>query len=96
VNGQKRIQLEIMAEILNLCNKPQTKTRIMYTTNLSYRTLQSYLSQLESLALLNIHHSETKYQTTEKGRELLEKWSELKRILLPQKKSTRSQNILKS
>jgi predicted transcriptional regulator len=84
-----------MAEILNLCRKPQTKTRIMYTTNLSYRTLQSYLSQLKSLALLDIHHSETKYYTTVKGLEFLEKWSELKRIFLSKKESMRSQGILK-
>jgi predicted transcriptional regulator len=77
----KRIGLEIMAEILILCKQPQTKTRVMYRTNLSWRMLQKYLSQLQSRELLEIHHSLTKYTTTRKGLKFVEKWRELVDLL---------------
>ncbi|MDH5636841.1 MAG: winged helix-turn-helix domain-containing protein, partial [Candidatus Bathyarchaeota archaeon] len=77
----KRIGLEIMAEILILCKQPQTKTRVMYRTNLSWRMLQKYLSQLQSTGLLEVHHSLTKYTTTRKGLKFVEKWRELIELL---------------
>jgi predicted transcriptional regulator len=77
----KRSNLEIMAEILSLCKKPQTKTRVMYGTNLSWQMLEKYLSQLQSLRLLEVHHSLTRYATTEKGLKFVEKWRELMELL---------------
>jgi len=77
----KRNRLEIMARILSLCKEPQTKTRIMYGTNLSWRMLLKYLSLLQSIGLLEVHHSPTKYQITQKGLEFLKKWKELTKLL---------------
>jgi predicted transcriptional regulator len=77
----KRNSLEIMAEILILCKRPQTKTRVMYRTNLSWRMLQKYLSQLQSRELLEVHHSLPKYATTQKGLKLVEKWRELAELI---------------
>ncbi len=77
----KRDRVEIMAEILGLCSKPQTKTQVMYGTNLSWKMLQHYLSQLQSLDLLEIHHHSTKYVATPKGKEFVEKWRELEELL---------------
>jgi len=77
----KRNGLEIMAEILNFCEKPQNKTKVMYKTNLSWRMLQKYISQLQSLGLLEVHHSLTKYATTQKGLKFVEKWKELAELL---------------
>ena len=77
-----RGSLEIMAEILSLCKQPQTKTRVMYDTNLSWRMLQKYLSQLQSRGLLEeVHYSLTKYSTTRKGLKFVEKWRELVELL---------------
>jgi predicted transcriptional regulator len=76
-----RNSLEIMAEILSLCRQPQTKTKVMYGTNLSWKMLQQYLSQLTSRGHLEVHHSSIKYVTTRKGLDFLEKWSELKELL---------------
>jgi predicted transcriptional regulator len=73
----KRTSLEIIAEILSLCEQPQTKTRVMYRTNLSWEMVQKYLSQLQSRGLLQVHHSSTKYQTTRKGLKFVKKWREL-------------------
>jgi len=77
----KRTNLEIMAEILSFCSKPRTKTHVMYRTNMSWQMLQKYLSQLQSLGLLEVHHSPTKYVTTQKGLKFVEKWKELIRLL---------------
>jgi len=77
----KRSNLEITAEILSLCKRPQTKTRVMYGTNLSWQMLEKYLSQLQSLGLLEVHHSLTRYATTEKGLKFVEKWRELMELL---------------
>lgn len=77
----KRDRVEIMAEILGLCSEPQTKTQVMYGTNLSWRMLQHYLSQLQLLDLLQVHGNSTKYVTTKRGQEFVEKWGELKELL---------------
>jgi len=78
----KRDSLEIMAEILSLCKQPQVRTRVMYRTNLSWRMLQKYLSQLQSKGLLEeVHHSSKKYATTKKGLKFVEKWRELVDLL---------------
>jgi predicted transcriptional regulator len=77
----KRTNLEITAEILNFCKQPQTKTHVMYNTNLSWQMTQKYLSQLQSLGLLEIHRSVTKYATTQKGLKFVKKWKELLELL---------------
>ena len=76
-----RSSIEIMVEILTFCKFPQAKTRIMYSTNLSWEMLQRYLSQLQSRGLLEVHHSQIKYATTPKGLEFIEKWGELTEFL---------------
>ncbi len=77
----KRNSLEVIAEILSLCEQPQTKTRVMYKTNLSWQMLKKYLSQLQSTGLLETHRNSTNYATTQKGLKFEEKWRELVEIL---------------
>ena len=77
----KRTNLEITAEILSFCKQPRAKTHVMYNTNLSWQITQKYLSQLQSLGLLEAHHSKTKYTTTRKGLKFVEKWRELIKLL---------------
>jgi predicted transcriptional regulator len=78
--GSKRDRVEIVAEILELCLDPKTKTHVMYGTNLSWKMLQHYLSQLQSKKLLELQ-SGKKYITTKRGQEFLIKWKELKALL---------------
>ncbi len=78
---KKRVGLEIMAEILEMCKKPQPKTRVMHKTGVSYKTLQNYLSQLLSLEFLEVHHSRTTYLTTERVLGFLRQWNGLKEYL---------------
>jgi predicted transcriptional regulator len=77
----KRDRLEIIAAILDLCLKPRTKTRIMYGTNLSWKMLQQYLSQMQSQGLLEVNNNSTKYVTTSRGHDFLEKWKELQELM---------------
>jgi predicted transcriptional regulator len=78
--GTKRDRVEIMAEILCLCTKPQSKTRIMYGTNLSWKMLQQYLGYMQEHELLEVK-DKTKYATSHKGREFVHKWNELKELI---------------
>ena len=78
--GTKRDRVEIMAEILELCSKPKTKTRVMYGTNLSWKMLQHYLAYMQENALLEVQNDSTKYVTTGRGRDFVEKWNELKEL----------------
>jgi len=77
----KRDRVEIMAEILGLCSNPRTKTHVMYGTNLSWKMLQYYLSELQSRGLLEIHNNSTRYVTTKRGLDFVEKWKEIKELL---------------
>ena len=81
----KRSRRQIFAEILELCRKPKVKTRIQYQTNLSYKLLQKCLAQLQMYKLLEEHHSQETYSTTEKGLDFLQKWTELEQLLAPSK-----------
>jgi len=76
----KRDRVEIMAEILGLCSKPRTKTRVMYGTNRSWKMLQHYLTYMQEHELLEVQNDSTKYVTTERGRDFVEKWRELKAL----------------
>jgi predicted transcriptional regulator len=53
----------------------------MYQTNLSWKVSEKYISKLHSRGFLQIHHSHTKYATTKKGMQFLEKWIELTELL---------------
>jgi len=53
----------------------------MYGTNLSWKMLQHYLSELQTLKLLEVHNKSTRYVATKRGREFLEKWKELQQLL---------------
>jgi len=77
----KRNRLEIMAEILSLCKQPQTKTKVLYTTNLSWKMRQEYVCELQSRGFLEVHPSLTRYVTTRKGLVFLEKWKNLEELL---------------
>jgi predicted transcriptional regulator len=79
--GPRRSHLQNFFEILDLCRKPQVKTRIMYRANLSYRSLQHYLTHLQKYELLERHHSEETYLTTEKGLKFLQRLAELQQLL---------------
>ncbi len=68
----KRSRETIIAEILDLCIGGAGKTRIVYKTNMNFKTAGSYIDKLIKTGLLQIINGDlTVYETTEKGRELL-------------------------
>jgi predicted transcriptional regulator len=77
----KRDRVEIIADILSLCSEPKTKTHVMYGTNLSWKMLQHYLSELQSRKLLKIHGKSKRYVTTNRGLDFVEKWEALQKLL---------------
>lgn len=77
----KRDRLEIIAAILDLCSKPRSKTRVMYGTNLSWKMLQQYLGHMQSQGLLEVKDDSTKFITTVRGQDFLEKWKELQELM---------------
>ncbi|MCW3986234.1 MAG: winged helix-turn-helix domain-containing protein [Candidatus Bathyarchaeota archaeon] len=78
---KRRNRLEIMAEILSLCKRPQTKTKVMYSVSLSWKVLVKYLSYLQSQGLLKVHNSPIEYATTPKGLSFVGKWTELAELI---------------
>ena len=69
-----RRRFEIIADVISAAEKGAKKTRIMYFANLSYRLLQKYLGDTVKVGF--IRESNEGYQTTEKGRIFLEKFTE--------------------
>ena len=74
---KERTRLEIIAEILSSCKKPQNKTGLRQKVNLSWHTLTVYLDQIRPMGLLENLDGSTRYLVTQKGRRFLEEWKEL-------------------
>lgn len=76
--NNRRSEVEIINEILNLSKNGARKTEILYQGNMSYSQLKSYLPFLidknivEEYNGYNNGNSTTMYKTTIKGLELLE------------------------
>jgi predicted transcriptional regulator len=66
-----RGRTEITSQILEAANEGIPKTKIMYKAFLSYGQLKEYLTVLTANNLLEYIPLESKYRTTEKGREYL-------------------------
>jgi len=78
----RRGHFQIIAEILELCIRPQKKTRIMYEVYLSFSQSKMYLNKLQKAGLMKLHHSEERYVTTEKGFQFLQKWIVMRQMFL--------------
>lgn len=83
VKTTHRPKVQIMAEILDLCRKPQSKTYVMHRANLSWVLLQKYLSYLQSQLFLEIQHNSGKLVTTEEGLKFVSRWKDMIDLLLP-------------
>jgi len=64
----KRNRNEIISEILNICIKGSSKTRVVYQANLNFRTVDPYLQLLIKNDLIKVQQGgHVIYETTEKG-----------------------------
>jgi predicted transcriptional regulator len=81
--GSKRDRVQIIAEILNSCKVPQSKTSIRRHTDLSYGILQNCIMHLlmrQWIELTGEENGQQKLIITDKGAAFLEKWQELQKM----------------
>jgi len=75
----KRSKLEIYLDVLKAIRKGTHKpTRVMYRTNLSWRPLMEVLDSLAAQGLISVRDEDNHkvYEVTEKGRNVLNYFSE--------------------
>ena len=80
----KRGWLEVVADILEAANNigGVNQTRIVYKANINFNRFKIYLEKLKKHDLLQEHSSgETFYKTTEKGRELLNLYRKIRKLI---------------
>jgi predicted transcriptional regulator len=72
--GQRRSNIEIIADMLRVGENGAGKTEIMYTADMSYSQIQKYLEYLVNQGFINkvnIDNTLIAYQVTESGLKLL-------------------------
>jgi predicted transcriptional regulator len=68
----KRSKSEIILNILTVCMKGASKTKIVYQANLNFKTVTPYIDLLSEKGLLNARHgSGIIYETTPQGIEVV-------------------------
>ena len=80
----RRSNVKVLMDILDICLKDVKFTHLMYKANLSYSTLRKCLSTALDKGLVEkVDNGDgwIFYRTTEKGRELLEKWKDIESSL---------------
>jgi predicted transcriptional regulator len=71
-----------MGDILSVCaNGNMRKTHIMYRGNLSHDMLKAYTEELRRKGLVELSENGRQFRTTEKGREFLRNYSNIKELL---------------
>ena len=69
----KRSRNEIISQILEICKKGASKTKIVYQANLNFNTVNPYLDLLIKNDLIRVNEGRAiLYETTPKGIRLLE------------------------
>lgn len=78
-----RHKLEIFYSMLKAVKEPRLKTYVMYSANLSYCSLDSYLEFLINRGLIERFNENprTKYMITNQGKRFLELYREIENIL---------------
>ena len=81
--SKRRDQLHIVSEILKVAKQGESKTRIMYNVNLSFKGVNQYLNlMMENKLLLKTHEDYTPvYCTSEKGSTFLSGYTQLVQLL---------------
>jgi predicted transcriptional regulator len=75
----KRNKTMIISEILNICIDGASKTKIVYQANLNFRTVNPYLKLLIKKDLLLAKNGpRLLYETTNKGKVLLDNYNRIK------------------
>ena len=79
----KRSRDVIISQILDICTKGASKTRIVYQANLNFRTINPYLDLLTKNGLINVKKEQNLiYETTPRGLDLLDNFKQIQDQLL--------------
>jgi predicted transcriptional regulator len=79
----KRSRDVIILQILDICIKGASKTRIVYQANLNFRTINPYLDLLTKNGLINVKKEQNLiYETTPRGLDLLDNFKQIQNELL--------------
>jgi len=84
--GQRRSNIEIIADMLRVGENGAGKTEIMYTANMSYSQIQKYLDYLVNQGFINkvnMDNTMVAYQVTDTGLKLLKAIDTLMEMLEP-------------
>ena len=84
--GQRRSNIEIIADMLRVGENGAGKTEIMYTANMSYSQIQKYLDYLINQGFINkvnMDNTLVAYQVTDSGLKLLKAIDTLMNMLEP-------------
>ena len=88
--GNRRSNIEIIADMLRIGENGAGKTEIMYSANMSYSQIQKYLEYLVNQGFVNkvnMDNTMIAYQVTESGLKLLKAIDTLMSMLEPDKYS---------
>ena len=78
----KRSRDVIISQILDICTKGASKTRIVYQANLNFRTINPYLDLLTKNGLIDVKKEQTLiYETTPRGLDLLDNFKQIQNEL---------------
>ena len=74
----KRSRDVIISQILDICVKGASKTRIVYQVNLNFRTINPYLDLLTKNGLIDVKKEQPLiYETTPRGLDLLDNFKQI-------------------
>lgn len=84
----KRSKDEIMIRILTVCSEGAGKTKIVYQSNLNFKTINPYLELLVKNGMIEVKEGQIKlYKTTAKGKELLKNFKVIQNSLKTRRES---------
>lgn len=77
----RRDRMQIMVSILNTCTRGANKTKIVYQSNLNFRTVNPYLDLLEEKGMIQVTEDGALYKTTPKGLDLIDNFANISKML---------------
>lgn len=80
--NKRRSREQIACEILEICRRSATKTRIVYGANLNFRSVEPYLGLLQKNNLLTVSTNPgVRFEATAEGLDLLERFRAIQKEL---------------
>lgn len=78
----RRSRMDVYADTLDAVKDESRKTHIVYKANLNFKRCENYLDELKENGLIKVEaHSPLQWDITDKGKEFLEKYKELRELL---------------